>query len=166
MSAELERWQHLWETASTRSGAALVQHNFAVRPEAPLGHLSAGVAGSRYAMLQALNRELARAGENVSIVDCGGWRRTRAQPMVRRQVLVPVEAGGCARGAAAPGRHTAAVAAARLGLSEVPGTRSGRHALGRLVAKTGSKGSSSAATEPVKHSLPSRSTFSSSRSAG
>jgi FkbH-like protein len=117
--AEVKRWTGLWETATSRTGAHIVQHNFAVRPEAPLGHLSMGISGSRYAMVQALNREFsATAGEHVSIVDCdrlaANYGRTRwfnDRYWFRSKQAVTLEALPLLA------RHTAAVIAGRLGLS-------------------------------------------------
>jgi FkbH-like protein len=117
--AEVERWTRLWETASSRTGAHIVQHNFAVRPEAPLGHLSIGISGSHYAMVQALNRELsAAAGEHVSIVDCdrlaANYGRARwfdDRYWFRAKQAVALDALPLLA------RHTAAVIAGRLGLA-------------------------------------------------
>ena len=120
VAAELERWQRLWDAASTRSHADVIQHNFAVRPEAPLGNLSAGIAGSRYAMIQTLNRELFRvAADNVSIVDCerlaSNFGRTRwfdDRYWFRSKQAVALDALPLLA------RETATVVAARLGLSQ------------------------------------------------
>jgi FkbH-like protein len=119
VASELRRWMDLWKAASSHSSADIIQHNFAVRPDAPFGHLSAGTAGSRYAMIQALNRELAEGpAENVSIVDCdrlaasfgrSRWFDDRYWFLSKQGVALdalPLLA-----------RHTAAVIAARLGLS-------------------------------------------------
>jgi FkbH-like protein len=76
VAAELDRWRGLWRLAG-RSGARVVQHTFAVRPEVAEGHLSARLPGSRYAMTLELNRRLGlAAGDDVSLVDCerlAGW---------------------------------------------------------------------------------------------
>ena len=119
VAAELERWKELWDVAFSRSSADVIQHNFAVRPEAPLGHLSAEIAGSRYAMIAALNRELhSAASDRVSIVDCdrlaanfGRLRWFDDRYWFRSKQAVALEA------VPTLARHTAAVIAARLGLS-------------------------------------------------
>jgi FkbH-like protein len=119
VAAELERWKELREVALSRSSADVIQHNFAVRPEAPLGHLSAEIAGSRYAMITALNRELhSVASDRVSIVDCdrlaanfGRLRWFDDRYWFRSKQAVALEA------VPTLARHTAAVMAARLGLS-------------------------------------------------
>jgi FkbH-like protein len=119
VATELQRWSGVWEVASRRSGGYIFQHNFAVRPDAPLGHLSSGTVGSRYAMTQALNRELAAAAsEQVSIVDCdrlasdfGRHRWFDDRYWFRSKQAVALEA------LPVLARHTAAVIAGRLGLS-------------------------------------------------
>ena len=71
VTAELRRWTSLWAAVSGRGTAHVVQHNFAIPPEAPMGHLGSRLTGSRYAMIQALNVRLGEeAGNAVSIVDC------------------------------------------------------------------------------------------------
>ena len=119
IAAELRRWTDLWRAAASPSGAHVVQHNFAVRPEAPLGHLTRGAGGSRPAMVDALNRELAAAaGGSVGIVDCdrlasdfGRWRWFDDRYWFRSKQAVALEALPLLA------RHTAAVVAARFGLS-------------------------------------------------
>ncbi|MDX6518496.1 MAG: hypothetical protein QOF50_1342, partial [Gaiellaceae bacterium] len=37
VAAEVERWTSLWRTFGTRSGATIVQHGFALPPDAPFG---------------------------------------------------------------------------------------------------------------------------------
>jgi FkbH-like protein len=119
VAAEAARWRQLWDAAASRSGADVVQHTFAIPPEAPLGHLSAGDPGSRYAMLQDLNRELFRlGGDRVSFVDCDRLASTYGRDRwfddrywFRSKQAVALEA------LPVLARHTAAVVAARLGLS-------------------------------------------------
>jgi FkbH-like protein len=119
VATELQRWSDVWDVASRRSGGYIVQHNFAVRPDVPLGHLSSGIVGSRYAMLQALNRELAAAASGqVSIVDCdrlasdfGRHRWFDDRYWFRSKQAVALDALPMLA------RHTAAVIAGRLGLS-------------------------------------------------
>lgn len=68
---ELERWTGLWQTFRERSGARLMQTNFATPAQQPWGHLAARLSGSRQSMTAELNRRLgAAAGSDVSIVDC------------------------------------------------------------------------------------------------
>ena len=119
VAAEAQRWRSLWNNVATRTSAHIVQHNFALRPEAPLGHLSARITASRYAMVQELNRRLSvSASDGVSIVDCdrlasnfGRDRWFDDRYWFRSKQAVAL--------AALPllSRHTAAVLAARLGLS-------------------------------------------------
>jgi FkbH-like protein len=119
VEAEATRWRRLWENAERNSTATVVQHNFAVRPESPFGHLSRGLEGSRFAMLQALNTALAEsATDSVSIVDCdrlaadfGRARWFDDRYWIRSKQAVALEAVPLLA------RHTAAVIAARLGLS-------------------------------------------------
>lgn len=118
VAAEAARWTGLWETAAAHSSAALIQHGFALRPESAFGHLSQSVPGSRYAMLQSLNRTLAQgAPANVSLVDCdrlaanfGRLRWFDDRYWIRSKQAVALEALPLLA------RHTAAVTAARLGL--------------------------------------------------
>lgn len=71
VAQEIARWTDLWDAAARHSSARLVQFNFAIPPEAPIGHLGARLMGSRYAMAQAVNAGLgAAAGTNVRILDC------------------------------------------------------------------------------------------------
>jgi len=118
IAAETSRWVALWDTVSRHSDASLVQHNFALRPESEFGHLSRGLAGSRFSMLQTLNRALSEsATQNVNIVDCarlaahyGTARWFDDRYWVRSKQAVALEALPLLA------RHTAAVIAARLGL--------------------------------------------------
>jgi hypothetical protein len=55
VEAELRRWTKLWEKVAEHSKARVVQYNFALPCEAPMGHLGAKLPGSRYAMTHALN---------------------------------------------------------------------------------------------------------------
>jgi FkbH-like protein len=117
--AEVQRWKELWDVCGSRSAAHLIQHNFAARPELPLGHLSGGTPGSRYAMVQTVNLELARAAnERVSIVDCdllasnfGRLRWFDDRYWVRSRQAVALDALPLLA------RHTAAVIAASAGLA-------------------------------------------------
>ena len=119
IAAETARWVALWDSVSRHSDASFVQHNFALRPESEFGHLSRGLAGSRFAMLEALNRALSEsATQNVNLVDCdrlaahyGRSRWFDDRYWVRSKQAVALEALPLLA------RHTAAVIAARLGLT-------------------------------------------------
>ena len=119
VEAELARWRSLWDRAREGAGAGVIQHNFALPVEAPYGHLSGGLPGSRQAMLQALNHGLAEAaGGAVSVVDVdrlaahfGRSRWFDDRYWFRAKQAVALEALPLLV------RHTAAVLAARLGLS-------------------------------------------------
>ena len=119
VAGELTRWVGLWTLITERSRARVIQHNFALRPEVPLGHLSVRLPESRYMMIQALNARLGEAAaEAVSIVDCdrlaasfgrAKWFDDRYWYFSKQAVALdalPVLA-----------RHTVATLAACLGLS-------------------------------------------------
>jgi FkbH-like protein len=119
VAAELARWRAAWENVERTCGARVIQHNFALRPEVPLGHLGARLPGSRYSMTQRLNLELgAAAGDSVGIVDCdrlaasfgrSRWFDDRYWHLAKQAVALdalPLLA-----------RHTVAVLAAALGLN-------------------------------------------------
>ena len=119
VAEEVKRWAMLWSALAERSGARVVQHNFAIPPEIALGHLDTRLPGSRYAMMQAVNARLGeRAGDAVSIVDCeriaaafgkDRWFDPRYWHLSKQAVAL----------SALPrlARHTAAVLAAELGLT-------------------------------------------------
>jgi FkbH-like protein len=116
---ELRRWTGLWDAVARHSAARVVQHNFALPPEVPLGHLAATLPGSRYRTVQALNHRLADAAAGrVSVVDCD-----RLASYVGRQRWFDPRYWHQAKQAvsleALPllARHTAAVVAAELGLA-------------------------------------------------
>jgi FkbH-like protein len=119
VAAEVERWRALWDIAGDRAGARVVQHNFAIPAEEALNHLSARIAGSRYSMLQTLNRALAdAAGTSVSIVDCerlaagtgkATWFDQKYWHVSKQAVSL--------RALPLLAHHTAAVIAAELGLT-------------------------------------------------
>lgn len=119
VEAELRRWTGLWEAVARRSSARVVQHNFAIPPEVPLGHLAARLPGSRYRMVQTLNHRLGEeAGSRVSLVDCD-----RLAAWFGKRLWFDARYWHHAKQAVALGavpllaRHTAAVIAADLGLS-------------------------------------------------
>ena len=119
LQQEVNRWTTLWNILRERSGARIVQHNFAVPCEIPTGHLATRLPGSRYMMTQALNARLGEASANaVSLVDCERlsafigkqrWSDPRYWNLSKQAVALealPLLA-----------RHTAAVMGATLGLS-------------------------------------------------
>jgi FkbH-like protein len=119
VARELARWTSLWEAAARHSRARLVQFNFALPAEAPLGHLGTRLPGSRYATTQAVNRGLGlAAGMKVAIIDCERlsglfgkeqWMDPRYWHLSKQAVALP----------ALPllARHLTAVIAADLGLT-------------------------------------------------
>ena len=71
IEAEVGRWTKLWETVGQHSNTRLIQCNFALPSEAPMGHLGARLPGSRYMMTQAVNARIGERTRNgVSILDC------------------------------------------------------------------------------------------------
>lgn len=71
VARETARWTALWAAAAAQSAARVIQFNFAIPPEAAMGHLAARLPGSRYSMTQAVNAGLgAAAGTSVRILDC------------------------------------------------------------------------------------------------
>ena len=119
VATEVERWRSLWEALDRSSGARLIQHGFAIRPEAPFGHLSRSLAGSRYAMAEAVNVALGElAGGRVDVVDCdrlaagfGKWRWFDDRYWYAAKQAVALDAVPLLA------RHTAAVLGASLALS-------------------------------------------------
>jgi FkbH-like protein len=120
VDAEVARWTGLWRALKQRSNARLVMHNFAAPPQNAFGHLATRTAGSRAAMLRAVNQALGQAaGPGVSILDCDSlsaeigkrvWFDPRYWHLSKQAVsleALPLLA-----------RHTAAVLAADLGLTK------------------------------------------------
>jgi FkbH-like protein len=71
IEAEAGRWEKLWEMVGQHAHTRLIQCNFALPSEAPMGHLGARLPGSRYMMTQAVNARIGeRARNGVSILDC------------------------------------------------------------------------------------------------
>jgi FkbH-like protein len=63
-------WRALWKHVG-ELGAAVIQHNFVVPPEAAIGHLDSQLRGTRYHMLAALNARMASEDPaTVHVVDC------------------------------------------------------------------------------------------------
>ena len=119
VESEVQRWTALWKHVASRSRARVVQHNLAVPPDPPGGHLDARRMGSRYAMMQTLNLRLGEAaGDDVLLVDCERlaslhgkrrWFDARYWHHAKQAVAlgaIPLLA-----------RHTAAVLAGDLGLA-------------------------------------------------
>lgn len=119
VKGEASRWMQLWKMVGQRSGARVVQHNFAVPPGASMGHLSVRLSGSRLSMMRELNKQLGlAAGTSVSIVDCeriagefgtNKWFDDRYWYISKQAVALDA--------LPALAQHTAAVIAADLGLS-------------------------------------------------
>jgi FkbH-like protein len=118
IEAELQRWRGLWRVASERAQAQVIQFNFVPPHEVALGHLTTRLAGSRHAMILALNARLGQQGEAL-IVDCD-----RLAAGVGRQKWSDPRYWYLSRQAVAPevlpllARNTIAVVAASLGLSK------------------------------------------------
>jgi FkbH-like protein len=118
IEAELQRWRGLWQVARERANAEVIQFNFVPPPDVALGHLATRLAGSRHAMILALNARLGQQREAL-IVDCD-----RLASGVGRQKWCDERYWFLARQAVAPelvpllARNTVAVAAASMGLSK------------------------------------------------
>lgn len=119
VSGALEQLEGLWQALNRTTRATVLQYNFALPPEQPLGHLGTSVPGSRHRMLLELNLRMALAAPpSVYLVDCAKlaadvgartWFDPRYWFMAKQAVnptSVPVLA-----------RHTSAVVAAAAGLS-------------------------------------------------
>jgi FkbH-like protein len=119
ISREVARWHALWRHAEESVGAAVIQHNFVLRPDPPLGHLTIRLGGSRYSMAQAVNARLgATAADGVAVVDCdriaaafGKDRWFDDRYWYRSKQAVALDA------LPTLARHTAAILAASMGLS-------------------------------------------------
>ena len=116
---EVARWTTLWSLVTNQSRARIVQHNFALPCDIPMGHLAARLPGSRYMITQAVNTALGMAaGTGVSIVDC-----ERLSALIGKQRWWDPRYWNLSKQAVALdalpllARHTAAVIAAELGLS-------------------------------------------------
>jgi FkbH-like protein len=119
VEVELRRWTMLWDKVAEHHKARVVQYNFALPCEVPMGHLGAKLPGSRYMMTHALNARLGeQAASAVSIVDC-----ERLSALFGKQRWFDPRYWHVAKQAMALdalpllARHTAAVMAADLGLS-------------------------------------------------
>jgi FkbH-like protein len=119
VEAEVARWVALWRLIGERSHARVVQHNFAVRPESPFGHLSRRATGTRAAMVRRVNDRLGEeAGARVSIVDCDHLSAVVGKRRWFDDVYWHVSKQAVSLDSLPElARHTAAVVAADLGLS-------------------------------------------------
>jgi FkbH-like protein len=120
VAAEVERWSAVWSAVRRRASPSIVQHGFAAAGRDPLGHHAAGLPGTRRSMIARINSDLARraAEADVGYLDLEAlaagfgtarWFDSRGWYMARMPYApdaLPLLA-----------RHTAAVLAARLGLS-------------------------------------------------
>jgi len=71
VEAETARWVSLWSQLKERTGARIIQTNFARRPENPFGNLASSLPGARSSMLAALNRRLGEEAAGLAaLVDC------------------------------------------------------------------------------------------------
>ncbi len=119
VTQELDRWTNLWEAVARHSKARVIQFNFALPAEAPLGHLALRLPGSRYAMTQAVNTALGMAAQTrVDIIDC-----ERLSALVGKERWCDPRYWHLSKQAVALSalpllaRHITAVIAANLGLS-------------------------------------------------
>ena len=118
--AEVERWSGVWEAARRASAPVIVQLGVAHPGGDPLGHLASGVPGSRRSVVARINDGLARraAETDVGFVDVALLARRHGEGEwfdARGWYLAKIAYGPQAMPVLA--RHTAAVLAARLGLS-------------------------------------------------
>ncbi len=118
--AEVARWTGVWAALRRKAAPVIVQHGFAMPGSDPLGHYAAGLDGARRSVVSRINRELAHraTGEDVGFLSVqalagrfgtGAWFDDRGWYMAKMP-YAPEALPWLAR-------HTAAVLAARLGLS-------------------------------------------------
>ena len=123
VEAELTRWTSLWDTARSRFGARVVQHDVVVPADVALGHLADQTPGSRHWMLRRFSERLGElagtaAGQGVGIVDC-----ERLASTVGKRTWTDARYVHAAKQAVALGcvpllaQHTAAVIGAQYGRS-------------------------------------------------
>jgi FkbH-like protein len=120
VASEVERWTSVWSGVRRIAAPIMVQHGFAAPGTDPLGHFAAGLDGTRRNMISRISNQMAhRAAEaDVGYLDMAAlasslgtahWFDDRGWYMAKMPFspdALPVLA-----------RHTAAVLAARLGLS-------------------------------------------------
>ena len=118
--AELARWSGVWAAARGAAAPIIVQHGFATSGADPLGHFAAGLDGTRRSVTQHINRGLAHLAAEGDVgflnvaalagrLGARNWFDDRGWYMAKMPYTpdaLPLLA-----------RHTAAVLAARLGLS-------------------------------------------------
>ena len=118
--AEIARWSGVWRAAREAAAPIIVQHGFAMPGLDPLGHLAEGLDGTRRSVVQHINRGLAHlaAANDVGFINVWSlaarlgtrnWFDDRGWYMAK----TPFAADALPLLA----RHTAAVLAARMGLS-------------------------------------------------
>ncbi len=120
LDEQLQRWRLVWDAIRRHSDASIVQFGFAIPAFDELGHIGAGISGSRGRLLRELNASLAQEARatDISYVDTdaiaahlgkAAWfddRNWHWAKIALSSRALPVLA-----------RHAAAVLAARLGLS-------------------------------------------------
>lgn len=120
LEEEVRRWQIVWDSIRRRSGATIIQQGFAVPSLDAFGHLGVGLSGSRSRLLRELNLALAAAARaaDIGFVDTdaiaaqfgkAAWFDDRNWHWAKIALS--------SRALPTLARHTAAVLAARLGLS-------------------------------------------------
>lgn len=121
LEEELQRWQLVWDSIRRHSGATIIQQGFAIPGFDEFGHLGAGLAGNRGRLLRELNLALAGAARaaDIGFVDTdalaaqfgkSAWFDDRNWHWAKIALS--------SRALPALARHTAAVLAARFGLSQ------------------------------------------------
>ncbi|GAA0294602.1 HAD-IIIC family phosphatase [Kineococcus aurantiacus] len=123
VEAELANWTRLWDLATARFGARVVQHGVVLPADVALGHLAVRTPGSRYAVLQRFARRLgeeagARAAQGIGVVDCERLAATVGKRNWTDPRYVHAAKQSVALGAVPLlAQHTAAVIGAQLGRS-------------------------------------------------
>lgn len=120
VESAVNRWANVWSAARAIRPLTIVQHNFALPAADRFGHFGSGLEGSRRSVSAAINLGLAvRAGrENVGLVDADSLAGSFGKNLwfdERNWHLAKVAVAPSALPILA--WHTAAVLAARLGLS-------------------------------------------------
>jgi len=120
VAVEIDRWAGVWQAVRRVAAPTLVQLGFAAPGGDPLGHYAVGQPGARLSQMAALNAGLAAraATEDVGFVNVAGLAAragTTAWFDPRGWYMAKIPYGPDALPVLA--RHTAAVLAARMGLS-------------------------------------------------
>ncbi|MFO7901161.1 MAG: HAD-IIIC family phosphatase [Pirellulaceae bacterium] len=116
----VQRWQLVWDAIHRQSGASIIQLGFAVPAFDEFGHLGQGIPGSQSGLMRDLNLNLAREARrrDIGFVDTdaiaaqfgkAGWFDDRNWHWAKIALS--------SRGLPTLARHSAAVLAARAGLS-------------------------------------------------